>query len=69
MASPFVSRFVAWLKATEVGRWKLSTTMAARLCGMIASPETKDAYAEFYRTLESEGIRSFLDTPPPPTTH
>jgi hypothetical protein len=29
----------------------------------------KDAYAEFYRTLEAEGIRSFLGQPPEAATH
>ena len=32
-------------------------------------PTDKDAYAAFYRTLEIEGIRSFLEQPPAPTKH
>jgi hypothetical protein len=27
-------------------------------------PNDKDAYAEFFRTLESDGIRSFAEQPP-----
>ena len=58
MVLPFVWRFIDWPERTKAGHLRWSIKKADRLFGKQHSLAKRTAYAEFYPTLEAEGIRS-----------